>query len=95
VALLFLVPAAVMPVPAQVGLVVGNDDHMEGSGRDRVVAARADVFLPGLVGLDGRDGYVGRIAHTIAAMAAAPARTITTMSAALLSCFRKGLKPTA
>lgn len=83
-----------MPVPAQIRGLFGDDDQVEGPRRDRVVTPGADVLLASLVGLHGSDGHVGMRAHTIAAIAAAPANTIIRMSTRFFSCFRNGLKPT-
>jgi hypothetical protein len=41
-----------VPVPAQVGVEVGDHDDVTETGRDVLVAAGAEVALGGLVGLD-------------------------------------------
>ncbi len=41
-----------MPVPAQIGCLTGYDHQVSRSRRDHLVAARAQVSLAGLVGLD-------------------------------------------
>src|SRR4051812_11778783 len=45
-------PAAAVPVPAQVRGAVGNHDEVAGARRDLLLAARATVRLHGLVRLD-------------------------------------------
>ena len=92
---LLLVPASVMPVAAEVGLVFGNDDQVEGSRGDRVVAARTDVGLPGRVGLDRCDRQVPKRAHRTTPNVTAKAPTTRAMSRKLFDCGRNGLKPMA
>ena len=58
------------------------------------MAARAEVLLLRLVGLDRGDGHVERIAHAITPIVASTASTTITMSSTVLSWSRKGLKPT-
>jgi Holliday junction resolvase-like predicted endonuclease len=48
----FAVPTTVMPMATQAGLVGGNHDEMEHVGRDRSIAAGADVVLRRPVRLD-------------------------------------------
>src|SRR5262245_23411321 len=50
-------PAAVMPMAAKVGGVVGNGDDVPGAGGDLAVASRADVGLARLVGLNPAGGH--------------------------------------
>ena len=68
-----------MPVPAQVGGVVGDDDEVADAGLDDLVAAGTQVALGGLVRLDPPDVdlvYLGNAAHnTRRAMTARPAAT--------------------
>ena len=52
-----------MPVAAQVRSVGGHDDDVTDARLDPLVAARAQVALRRLVGLDTRDGYLGIRAH--------------------------------
>ena len=47
-----VLPARVMPVAAEVGGVEGHHHHVADPDADLLVAARAQVRLPGLVGLD-------------------------------------------
>ena len=42
-------------MPAEIGRLDGDDHEMARGGRDRIVAAPADVPLRGLVGLDAPD----------------------------------------
>jgi hypothetical protein len=74
-----------MPVPSQVGLVVGHDNEMKCAGRDDGLAARADVLLAGRVGLHRGDGHPEKIAHARTAKIATNATTTATMSAVLFS----------
>jgi hypothetical protein len=83
-----------MPVTTQVGRFVRNDHKMECARRDSQLAARAEVFLLCLIGLDQIDGYVEKIAHAITANVASTAMTTTAMSRADFSWVRKGLNPT-
>lgn len=83
-----------MPMPAQVGRFIRDDDQVEGPRRDGQITAGADVLLDCLIGLDRVDRYVENRAHAITAMIAATARTIITMSTIDLSCSRNGLNPT-
>lgn len=83
-----------MPVPAQVDVVVGYNHQVEHPRRNGLLAARAEVLLSRLVGLDRSDGHVERIAHAITPIVASSASTTMTTSSAVLSCSRKGLKPT-
>ena len=69
-----------MPVPAKVGGIIRNHYEVKGLWWDRSLAARTDVVLPGLVGLDGCDGYVEKRAHAMTAAVATTARTTMTMS---------------
>jgi len=82
-----------MPVPAQIRLIVGHDDEVEGARRDRHLTPGADVVLARRVGLDGGDGYPEKIAHATTAKIATKAITIATMSATFLSWSRNGLNP--
>ena len=75
-----LVPTAVVPMPAQVRLFVGHDDHVECPGWNRHLAAGADVVLAGRIRLDRRDGHPEKIAHARTAKIAMSAITMTTMS---------------
>lgn len=83
-----------MPVPAQVGLVVGDHNEVKSARRDGLLTARAQVILAGRIGLDGSDRHPEKIAHATTATIAISAMTIAAISAALLFCSRNGLKPT-
>jgi hypothetical protein len=74
-----------MPVPSEVGLVVGHDNQMKRADRDDGLAARADVLLARRVGLHGGDGHPEKIAHARTANIATNATTKATMSAVLFS----------
>ena len=74
-----------MPVPSQVGVVVGHDDNVKRAGRDDGLTARADVLLARRVGLHRGDGHPEKIAHARTANIATNATTTATMSAVLLS----------
>ena len=74
-----------MPVPAEVGGIDGHGDEVAHPFRDVAVAARAQVALRRLIGLDeaGLDGIVGPqvgVAHPRKAHATSAA---TTSSAAI------------
>lgn len=91
------VPAAVVPMSAQVRGIVGHHHEMKGSRRDGEIATGTQVVLHRLVGLDRGHGglfYPNR-AHAITARVAATARTTITMSRTERSCSRKGLNPTS
>jgi len=90
-----LVPAPVVPVTTHVDRIVGDHHEVESPGRDGVVTARADVLFDRLIGLNGADGHPENIAHAITATVARTAKTTITMSSAVLSCSRNGLKPTS
>ena len=55
-------PATVVPMASEIGLVFGHYDQMEGSGGNRGIATGTYVVLAGGVGLNRRDRYP-RIAH--------------------------------
>ncbi len=74
-----------MPVPSQIGLVVGHDYQMESSGGDDGLTAGADVLLARRIGLHRGDGHPEKIAHARTANIATNATTIATMSAVLRS----------
>lgn len=90
----FLVPAPVMPVSSHVDSVIRDHYQVEGSWWDGAPAARAYVFLGGLVGLDRVDRYPEKIAHAKTPRAAAIATTTMMMSTIVFRCSRKGLNPT-
>ena len=48
-------PARVVPVPAQLGGRLGHDYQVAQAFGDVLVAARTEVLLPGLIGLDFSD----------------------------------------
>ncbi len=79
---------------AEVRLVIGDHDEMEGARRDDVLTSGADVVLASRVGLDRAHGHPEKIAHATTARIATSATTIAAISAALLFCSRNGLKPT-
>lgn len=74
-----------MPVPSQIGLVVGHDHQMESAGGDNGLTAGADVLLARRVGLHRGDGHPEKIAHARTAKIAANATITATMSAVLFS----------
>lgn len=80
-----LVPTAVVPVTPQVGGLVGHYDHMKNTRRDGQLAARAEVFLDGCVGLHQVDGHPEKIAHTSTATVARMPMASITVSPAFLS----------
>ena len=98
-----MLPAALVPVAAQVGGQAGDGDEVEGPGRDVLVAARADVGLGGLVGLDeagvavvveaGRRGSPEHGPGHEQGHATITAPTTMAMSAAETLWGRKGLRP--
>lgn len=78
-----------MPVPPEIGRVVGDHDEVERSRGDGVVTARADVGLPGGMRLDGSDGdfvvgfHPAKIAQATTANVSAIAPTTIAMSKAV------------
>lgn len=59
-------PAAVVPVPPQVGCGPGDGDDVADARGDVLVAAGADVVLPSLVRLDAVDLQLGVVpAHGV------------------------------
>ena len=82
-----------MPVTAQVRSVVGHDDEVESALGNHLFASRADVLLPGGIGLNRADRHPEKIAHKTSAIAAPTASTTMTMSKTVLRCSRNGLKP--
>jgi hypothetical protein len=70
----------VVPVPAQVGRPEGDDDEVPRAGLDPLVAARAEVALHRLVGLDppDLDVYLGIRAHRRSAAVTARAAATST-----------------
>lgn len=84
-----------MPVTSQVGRVVWHHHDMERARGDGELAARAQVLLARLVGLHRGHGHVEKIAQPITARVAITASTTITMSVALRSWLRNGLKPMA
>ncbi len=53
-----------MPMPTQVGGMIGNDDEMERARRNRPVATRAEIGLPRRIRLDRSNGdFVHRSAE--------------------------------
>lgn len=74
-----------VPVPSQVGLVIGHDNQVEHPGGDGQLASGADVLLARRVCLDGGDRYPEKIAHARTAKIATRAMTIAAMSAPLFS----------
>ncbi len=91
---LFLEPASVVPMSAQVGFVLGHHHQVECSRRDRGLTTGADIRFAGSVGLHRHDDQREKMAHAIAAAIAIRARTIVTTSALDFGCGRKGLNPT-
>lgn len=90
-----LVPATVVPMTSEIGGLVGHNDEVICTGRDRTFAAGAQVSLGSLVGLHRGDGHVEKMAHAIRASIAAMATTTMMMSKVVFFCSRKGLKPTS
>ena len=98
-------PAAAVPVSAEVRRVLGNDDHVTRAFRDSGLASGTDVVLAGLVRLHGRDehrleGGIGhgcypRNAQRTTAIVSTPKPTTSTMSVIDRDWGRKGLKPIA
>ncbi len=82
-------------MPTIVDVIVGNHHNVEDPCRDGVVAARAEVLLVRLVGLNRGDGHPEKIAHAMTASVANTANTTMTMSRTVFRCSRNGLKPTA
>lgn len=82
-----------MPMPPEIGLVIGDHDEVEGADWDRQLAPGAEVILPSGVGLDGANCYPENIAHNTRATATATVTTTRTRSRTVLSCSRNGLKP--
>jgi len=72
-------------MPAQVRLIIGNDDEMEHSGDDAQLTSGAGVFLACRVRLLRRDGHPEKIAHANTAKIVTNAMTMATMSARLFS----------
>ena len=89
-----------MPVAAQIGMVLGDDDEVTVSGFDETVAPRTQVALASRVWLDGdRNLVVERVqlvmAHTTSA--AATMSVTTTSTTSLVEGWRRlrnGLNPT-
>ena len=75
-----VLPARLVPMPPQVGRVVGDDDEVPDAGLDDVVAPGADVLLHRLVGLHDRHLDVGLL--TYLGIRAHANRTATTTKAA-------------
>lgn len=50
---LLFMPAAVVPVSAQVGSVLGHDHHMSGPGSYHLLTTRTQVLLASLIGMHG------------------------------------------
>ena len=92
-AALFLVPASVVPVPAQVRLVLGHYHQMEPAPGDDAPAPRTQVGLGRRRWLDGADGQPPRNAHTTRAAVRASAPATKKMSAARRRRLRNGLNP--
>jgi hypothetical protein len=96
-----------MPVPPQIGQVVGHHDEVAFSRLDETLAPGAHVSLAGCVGLHrGDDFRVGRhtasgghhrpnSAHSTSPIATAIVAATMSTSARATRCWRKGLKPTA
>ena len=86
-----------MPVPAQLGRLMGHHHEVPDSGMDDVPASRAFVGFAGLVRLDHlyhRLGAHPKNPHNTKA-SEINAKTITiTTSVVDRSCLRNGLKPT-
>lgn len=78
-----------MPMPPEIGRMVGHHHEVERSRRDGVVTAWTDVGLPGGMGLDGSDGDVvvgshpAKIAQATTANVSAIAPTTMAMSKAV------------
>lgn len=76
-------PASVMPVAAQLRGLLGHDDQMADARRDVLVAARAEIRLARLIGLDAADldrpvGHLGINAHRRSTATTAKATTTNT-----------------
>lgn len=54
----FLVPTTTVPMTSEIGALGGNDDEMTHADLDVVVAARTQISLARLVGLDRVDDFV-------------------------------------
>ena len=80
-------PAGSVPVASEVRRQAGHHDDMAFAGLDVVVAARAEVALGGLIGLDAPDFDV--VVHPLRARqpstAQASRATITTMAMATMA----------
>jgi hypothetical protein len=74
-----------MPVPSQIGLMVGHDYQVKGAGGNDGLTAGTDVLLARRVGLHRGHGHTEKIAHARTANIATNATTNTTMSAVLRS----------
>ena len=57
-ATLFLVPAPVVPVPAAIRGVFGDNDQVGDSGFDGAVAPGTRIALAGRIRLNGHDDFV-------------------------------------
>jgi hypothetical protein len=91
-----LVPAAVMPVPTQIGSMVGDDHQMKRARRNRPVAAGTEVGLPRRIWLDRRNGdfvHQPKIAHPTTTRVAKAAMTTMAMSSAVFVWGRNGFSP--
>ena len=82
-----------MPVTPHFCRIVRHHHQMKRAGVNGEVAARAQVFLDCLIGLDGTDRYVEKTAHAMTPNIATTARTTMTMSNALFSWSLNGLNP--
>jgi len=82
-----------MPVPAEVGFQVRDDDHVKGARWNDRLTSGTHVGLAGGVWLDDADGHPEEIAHHTTATVAARASTTITMSAVRTRNGRNGFKP--
>jgi len=93
-AALLEVPAPSMPVPAQIGLELGDDHQVPFAGLDVAITSRAGVALAGGVRLDRSDDlYPEKAAHAMSATATRSVPITKAMSTAVLRWERKGFKP--
>lgn len=85
-----------MPVAAKIRRPLGNDDQVPLPDPDPALTTRAQVALPGRIGLDRRDDlYPERAAHSTSATATKTVPITIATSTRSRRWGRKGLKPIA